>query len=422
MAKYSYRGKKNTGETVSGKIEAASKEEAVDKLSLAGCLPIHIEEEFVVTNQKKTLEVKRKDVSVPEQPEVSPLSKPQGRVKSRQVTVFSRQLASLLKSGVSILSALNIISEQSDNPHLKATLKDICSAVKDGSTFSSALNNYPRIFPSLYVALVRSGEETGTLPAALLRIADYRAKQEELLSRIRMSLAYPILMAVVGVGTIIFMLTFVMPRLMGIFASLGEKLPMPTRILISISQGLRHWWFWIILAVVAVVLLIKKQIKTEAGKLAFSLFCLRLPVFGKLILKAELARFSRTLELLIKNGISILRAIDVAIPVLENEAIKKQLRQSHQELEHGGFFGRSLKDSKIFPAFMSNLISIGEESGRLDEALAEVADSYEHDTDEAMKMASSLIEPLMILVMGLVVGFMVVAMLLPIFEINIAVK
>ncbi|MDD5466088.1 MAG: type II secretion system F family protein [Candidatus Omnitrophica bacterium] len=418
MIKYIYHAKKNTGETVEGRIDAVSKEEAIEKLSLKGYLPISIEEDPRRIDHQAAPNINRQASRMAES-KIYFFSKPGAKIKSGQITVFSRQLASLLKSGVPILSAINIISEQSENLYLKVSLKSICNAVKDGSTFSSALSNYPRIFSSLYVALVRSGEESGTLPAALLRIADYRAKQEEIISRIRMSLAYPILMAIVGAGTIVFMLTFVMPRLMGIFVNLGEKLPLPTRILISISQGLGHWWFWIILALAIIILLIRRQVKTEAGKLSFSLFKLHLPVFGKLILKAELARFSRTLELLIKNGISILRAIDVAVPVLENEIIKKQLRQSYKELEQGGFFGRSLKNSKVFPPFMSNLISIGEESGRLDEALAEIADTYEHDTDEAIKVMSSLIEPLMILGMGLIVGFIVVAMLLPVFEINV---
>jgi type II secretory pathway component PulF len=400
MPIYKYRAKKGTGETVEDRIEAASKEEAIEKLSLMGYIPVHIEEEIRPIDTSTRLSIR-------------------GRIKSRQITIFSRQLASLLRSGVPILNAINIISGQSENPHLKFALQNIRNAIKDGATFSSALSSYPQVFSSLYIALIRSGEESGTLPEALLRIADYRVKQEEIISRIRMSLAYPILMAIVGLGTIVFMLTFVMPRLMGIFVNLGEKLPLPTRILISLSQGLRQWWFWIILILAIIILLIRKQAKTKAGKLSFSLFKLHLPIFGRLILKAELSRFSRTLELLIKNGIPILKAIDIAIPVLENELIKRQLRQSYKELEQGGSFGRSLKNSKIFPLFMSNLISVGEESGKLDEALAEIAGSYEYDTDEAMRVMSSLIEPLMILGMGLIVGFIVVAMLLPVFEINV---
>ncbi len=181
---------------------------------------------------------------------------------------------------------------------------------------------------------------------------------------------------------------------------------------------MRQWFFLIALFIAGVIFIIKGQLKTKTGKLKLSVFVLGLPIFGKLILKAELSRFSRTLELLIKSGIPILKAIDIAIPVLENEAIKNQLFQSYKDLEQGGSFGRSLKYSKIFPLFMSNLIIVGEGSGRLDEALAEVANSYERDTDEAIRLMGALLEPVMILSVGIVVGFIVVAMLLPIFEIS----
>lgn len=400
---YKYRAKKGPQDIVDGTIEASSEKEAIEKISQMGYIPVRVEKfspaivELHLTSQGKL----------------------HGKIKSRQTTIFSRQLASLLKSGVPILNALNIIREQSENPHLKYILHSIHNEIKEGATFSSVLAKYPNIFSSLYIAMIRTGEDTGNLPEVLLRIADYRMKQEEMLSRFRMSLAYPILMAIVGLATVVFMLTFVMPRLMGIFVNLGEKLPLPTRILIFISQGLRQWWFWIILILAIIILLIRRQAKTKTGKLSLSIFKLHFPILGNFILKAELSRFSRTLELLIKNGIPILKAIDIAIPVLENEVIKNQLRQSYKQLEQGGSFGRSLKNSKVFPLFMSNLITVGEESGRLDEALAEVASSYERDTDEAMRIMVSLLEPLMILGMGLIVGFIVVAMLLPIFEINV---
>ncbi len=402
MRIYKYRAKKGTQEIIDGKVEAQSEKEAIEKISAMGYLPMRIEEE----NQA-------------DRAGVGSLAKSRPKVKSREITVFSRQLASLLKSGVPILASLNIIREQSENPHLKDILYHIYNAVKDGSTFSSVLAQYRGVFSYLYVAMIRTGEDSGALPQALLRIADYRLKQEEMLSRFRMALIYPLLMAVVGVATVVFMLTFVMPRLMGIFVNMGEKLPLPTRILIALSQTLRHNWFWIILALAAIILFLKRQARTKAGKLSLSWFRLRLPVLGNFILKVEFSRFSRTLELLIKSGIPILQAIDIAIPVLENEVLKNQLRQSYKELEQGGSLGRSLKGSKLFPVFMSNLIIVGEESGKLDEALAEVADSYERDTDEAIRVMANLIEPLMILGMGLIVGFIVVAMLLPIFEINV---
>jgi len=405
MATYNYRAKKGLQEIVSGTIEAISEKEAIEKISALGYLPMRLEE--VKAGQKAQA------VAAP-----PPAPKSFGRIKGSQITVFSRQLSSLIKSGVPILTAINIIKEQSENVHFKAVLSDIYSVIKNGGTFSSALEVYPKYFPVLYVAMVRTGENSGALAASLLRIADYRAKQEELLSRFRMAMAYPVLMALVGIGTVVFMLTFVMPRLMGIFSNLGQNLPLPTQILLAVSQGLRQWWGWIILAILVVILLIKQQHKTKMGRLYWSMLKLHIPIFGKFALKADLACFSRTLELLIKSGLPILQALQISVQVLDNELIRERLIKSHRDLEQGGSFGRSMKDSKLLPLFMVNLISVGEESGNLAGALGEVADSYERDTDEMIRIMSSLLEPLMILVMGVIVGFIVVAMLLPIFEIN----
>jgi type II secretory pathway component PulF len=245
-----------------------------------------------------------------------------------------------------------------------------------------------------------------------------------MVARIRMAMAYPILMACVGIGTVIFMLSFVMPKLMGLYKDMQQTLPIPTKILLFLSKNLQQWWFWIYLFLISffILLIINRYLRTKTGKLAFSLFQLHIPVIGTLILKAELARFGRTLELLLRSGIPILKAITISIPVLGNELIKNQLYSSFKDLEQGGSLGRSLKNSKIIPIFMSNLIVVGEESGKLDEALTEAADSYERDSDEAIRVMGSLLEPLMILGMGLIVGFIVVAMLLPVFEINVMVR
>ena len=405
MPTYKYRAKKGPQDILEGTLEAQSQKEAVERLSQTGYLPLSVELDARASFGRK-------------QGARGAL----GRIKSREITLFSRQLASLLKAGVPILRALDIIAEQSENHSLKSMLLGIRNAVKDGGTFSSALGAYPKLFSSLYLAMVRTGENSGALPQALLRIAEYRVKQEALLSRIKMSMAYPALMALVGVATIIFMFVFVMPRLMGIYGTLGQDLPLPTRILIAISSTLRHTFLWLIMGVAGMLALIGRNLKTQAGKMFFSLLQLRLPIVGSFIVKAELSRFCATLELLIKSGTPILKALDVSIPVIENEIIKNLLRKSSKELEQGGAFGKSLKNAKLFPLFMSNLISVGEESGRLDEALSEVALSYEHDTDEGLSMMSNLLEPLMILAMGLIVGFIVVAMLLPIFEINAMVQ
>ena len=417
MLTFKYRAKKGP-DIIEGTIEARSEREALERLGQSGILPIRIElkdDPPAPLVQQNPLPGKTTALPWGAGPAVGGT----GRIRAKEVTLFSRELASLLKSGVAILRSINIISEQSENKSFKAVLSHIHSNVKDGASFSASLLQYPRVFPPLYIAMVRAGEDSGALPQALLRITEYRARQEETLSRFRMALAYPALMAVVGIGTIVFMFLFVMPRLMGMYTNLGQDLPLPTQMLISISNGLKQNGPLGLLGLLLAIAIMKRQLKTGAGRLSWSILTLRLPLLGKFILKAELARFSRTLELLLENGITILKAIDISIPVLDNEVLKNQLKESYKSLEQGGSFGMSLKNSKFFPAFMSNLIIVGEESGKLDDALAEVADSYERDTDEAMKIMSSLLEPLMILGMGLIVGFMVIAMLLPIFELNV---
>ncbi|OGX46349.1 MAG: hypothetical protein A2216_03690 [Omnitrophica WOR_2 bacterium RIFOXYA2_FULL_45_12] len=411
MPTYKYKAKKGL-ETTEGRIEAASEKAAVEKLGALGYLPVRLEPVGAGSEPAPTFERRvftRLDSSG---------GVVRGRIRSKDITVFSRQLASLLKSGVPILRAIETISEQSENHKLKAILKNVHNSIKDGSTFSSAFLRYPNVFAPIYIAIIRSGEDSGALPEALLRIAEYRLKQEEVISRVRMAMAYPLFMGLVGCGTIVFMLTFVMPKLTRLFSGMSQSLPFPTRMLMTASSFLRQWYPLIIIFLAVFIFVLRAQARTKAGRLYLSSFILRLPLLGKFILKAELGRFSRTLGLLIKNGISILRAIDIAIPALDNEVIKNILRQSHKDLEQGGSFGKSLKKSRLIPVFMSNLIIIGEESGKLDDALAETAFSYERDTDESLKTMANLLEPLMILVMGLIVGFIVVAMLLPVFEMN----
>ncbi len=409
MAIYVYKAKKDPQHILEGRVEAQSEREAIEKISLLGLVPV-------------SLSVEISGSVIAPQPQAISAAASTLKLSAREITIFSRQLASLLKSGVPILKALVIIRDQTVNRNMKAILQNIYKEIAAGSVFSSVLAGYPRVFSSFYVALIRAGEDSGALPAVLFKISDYRAKQEEVVSRFKMAMVYPVLMAVVGIGTVVFMLAFVMPRLTKLYKDMGEVLPVPTKILIAVSGWLQHGWFWVLAIILAGVFIFRRYSFTRAGKTANSVIQLKLPIFGNLVLKSELARFCRTLELLLHSGISILRAINVTIPVLNNEIIKSQLSSSYKELEQGGSLGRSLRNSPVIPAFMTNLLIVGEESGKLDDALTEVADSYERDTDEAIRVMSSLLEPLLILFMGLVVGFIVVAMLLPIFEMNVMVR
>jgi type II secretory pathway component PulF len=401
MPIYRYKAKNGPVEEVESNIEAQSEKEAIEKISRMGYVPIHIEQDAHPAQAQAGIDQAKGP-----------------RIRSRDITIFTRQLASLLKSGVPILRALSIIAEQLDKSYLKVVIYDIYRSVKEGTCFSAILAKYPAVFSSFYVAMINTGENSGALPEILFRIADYREKQEEMISRLRMALAYPILMLFVGLGTVIFMLTFVFPRLMGVYANIGQSLPLPTRILISISNFSRHWAGWLVLLGIILFFAVKRQLRTPAGKMVFSRLILRLPVIGPLILKAELARFARTLEQLLRSGLPILKAINITVPTLENEVVKSQLAQSHKSLEQGGSFCASLKNSRIIPSFMINLISVGEESGKIDDSLKEIAGAYEKDTEEALRVMNNLLEPVMILGMGLVVGFIVMAMLLPIFEMN----
>jgi len=401
MTTFNYHAKDGPKD-VNGTVEAKSKEDAVEKINQMGFLPVRVETR-AGTAQKAA-------------PDSRHLFAP--RVRSKDVTIFSRQLASFVKSGVPILRGLSIIAEQSENPAFKVVLADIRVDIKEGASFSDTLRKYPKIFPPLYVAMVNSGESSGNLHEVLTRIADYRQKQEAIMTRVRSALAYPVLMTFVGGGTIFFMLTFVMPRMMRVFDRMDQELPGPTKFLLSLSNWMQHGWVWLLVGAVALVMLYKRGANTKAQKAFISRLKLNLPVLGPFVYKSELAQFSRTLELLVKSSISILKALKISIPILNNTVIQAELIKSYKDLEEGNSFGKSLDQSKVFPKFMTSLIIIGEESGRLDEALAEIASTYEQDTDEAVKVMTSLLEPILILIMGLIVGFIVIAMLLPIFQIN----
>jgi type II secretory pathway component PulF len=407
MAIFKYKAKKGPKQIVNSVINAASREEAINKISEMGYMPINVEE------------VKDGGSSVFSNKDLKKI-----RLKSKQITVFTRQLAILLRSGVPILKAITILADQSLNQDFKAVLNTVNAQIKDGNSLSNCLSSYQNLFSPLYVSLVRAGEDSGTMDAALLRIAEYRQKQEQIFSQIRTALTYPILMAFVGIATIIFMLTFVMPRLLGVFARLGQELPLPTRILISVSNFLNQGWVWVVIGTLFFisVTFLKRSSASRRRKLFISKMKLQMPVFGEVFLKAELARFSRTLELLLNSGVHVLTALQKSIPIIDNQIMQDELKKAYKSIEQGESFGATLDQSKIFPKFMVNLISVGEESGNLEGALNELAMTYEAETDEAVKVMTNLLEPIMILLMGIIVGFIIVSMLLPVFQLNVTVS
>jgi len=404
MATFIYTAKKDTAETVSGKINASSQDEAVDLISQLGLHPV-------------TLQAQEEDVGE----DLSEVGRKQ-KVRTKELYVFSRQLANLLKSGITLLRALSIIEEQTHNAYFKKVISHINSNVKNGRSFSESLTVFPHIFSTLYITMVNAGEESGNLQEMLVNIAIYQRKQEEVRSKVKTAMVYPALMATVGIGTIYFVLTFVLPKMAGLYDSIGDSLPLPTVILLNVSQILNKGWLIVLVGICLLTLSVKQWVQSEHGKVAASRFVLHMPLFGEIILRAELSRFCRTLVLLLKSGVSIIKALDITIPLLSNELIKKHFEKCNDELIAGGSFGESIKESKEIPAMFGYLIAVGEESGSLNEVLADISDSYEQETDEKIKIMTTLLEPIMILVIGLLVGFIVFAMLLPIFQVDMLVS
>lgn len=402
MPAFRYRAKDGV-KIVEGNIEAQSKPEAVDKVYRMGLVPVLVE---------------AAPESVSRQPRAVSLSS--RGIRPKDVTVFTGQLGSLMKAGVPILKCLQIIARQTGNQLLRQKLETLATAVKDGKTLSAAMGDEPGIFPSLYVAMIRSGEKAGNLPNILAKVASHRQKQEETMARIKTAMAYPVLMSLVGLGTIIFMFTFVMPKMMETFSSIDQKLPAPTLMMIGLHDILMKSWIYLLAGFVVMVLIIRETLKNPSMRLGAHLLQLRLPVIGEFIQKSELARFCGTLEMLIRSGVPILQALETSIPTVTNDALRAALGKSCGDLKEGGSLGQSLESSGIFPVFMTSLIVVGEESGNLAEGLGEIAEGYTKDTEEQLKLITSLFEPVIILVMGLVVGFIVISMLLPIFQINFA--
>ena len=399
MTTFIYKAKKNTAETVAGEINAQTQEEAIDLINQLGLLPVSV----------KPQEAGNENID---------LGRPRN-VKSVEFFVFSRQLANLLKSGVAVLRALSIMEEQTSSPYFRKVIAAIVQGIKHGKSLSECLEEFPHIFSSLYITMVRAGEEGSNLQDMLVSVSIYQRRQEEIRGKVRMALAYPVFMAAVGLLTVYFILTFVLPKMFGLFDSIGEALPLPTVILLKISGFLNQGGLWWLVIGAVGCLLFGRWAKGKAGRSALSQVLLKIPMLGDVLLKTELSRFSRTLVLLLQSDVSIIKALQISIPILSNELVKKHLYRCQEALETGSSFGESLREAKEMPSMMGHLISVGEESGNLTEVLTEIAETYEQETDESIKMFTTLLEPVMILLVGLVIGFIVFAMLLPIFQVDI---
>ena len=401
MSIFYYKAKKKNGETILGQIDAQTKEQAIELISEKGLLPITIEEKHSTGNP----------------PEVNRF----GRIKLKDLNMFTRQLISLLNAGISLLRALEIIESQTPGPYFKSVIKHIIFKIREGKNFSESLTEFRNIFSPLYVTMVRAGEESGNLNSLLTNIARYQQRQQEINVKVRSALAYPCLMLVFGLGSVIFILMYVMPKISVLFTSVGQSLPLPTMIIIKVSEMVRNGWVWLVGVILGAIVLNKIIAQSQKGRSIFSHFKLNVPILGELILKVELARFCRTFQLLLSAGIPILRSFQITLPILKNDLIKEYLSRCQDALSSGHSLGETLKQFPVIPAMMGHLIAVGEETGSLADSLSEVANTYEEETDEVIKLLTTFLEPLLIILVGSVIVFIVIAMLLPIFQLDVLV-
>lgn len=415
MPDFEYRAKDGPERLIEDVIQAASEMDAVERISRMGYVPISVR--LRSSAQARADAAASAAVRSGVSGGVAGLGRWSG---SSDITLalFSRHLSSLIKSGVPVLRGLTILSEQERSASFRAVLDALIEQIKRGSTLSGALKRHPQVFASTYIAMVEAGEGSGSLQETLYRVAAYLRKQSELRSKIRRSLAYPLFLSAAGAASVVFLLAFVVPRLSGLFSTMQDRLPMPTRVILALGGIMEKAWLSAVIAVVLGCVMLPRVLPRILPAGTFDALWLKIPVIGDIVFKADAARFCRTLEMSLSNGISFVEALRVAVPTARNRLLRAALEDVEVRIKKGESFGRGLRFSGMFPAFLSNLVSIGEESGRLDEVLGEIADVYEQDLDEKSSFLTTLLEPVMILVVGSVIAFIVMGILLPIYEMN----
>jgi general secretion pathway protein F len=403
MGTFLYKARDRGRRMVEGSLAAETEQEALAKLGDLGYFPLSIEAE---------------ERGAPGQPRPQPLRRVT-KVRRRDVTLLTRQAADLLASGLTLMRALDVLREQTEHARVQAVLTDVASQVREGRSFSDALAAFPRIFSPLYISLVRSGEVGGMLADVLARLADLSEKEEEVYGKVRAALAYPALILLVGMGTVAALLIFVIPKLVSLFQEVGQTLPLPTRMLIALSRWLASYWWLLGLVAVGGAVLAKRGTRSPAARLALDRAKLHLPVWGTLIRKVEIGRFARTLGTLLRHGVPILPAMQVVVQATGNELLRGELQRIGEQLRGGATLSQGMRRGHLFPTLVTHMVAVGEEAGALDRSLFKIADTYERETDRVIRFMTSLVEPLMILIVGAVVGFIVISMLLPIFEIDL---
>lgn len=397
MPYFNYTIRDANGQTRSGKVEAPNAEELKKRLQAEGLQVLEVTED-------------RKAPRVP--------AGGYGRVKLTDLAIFSRQFSTMLDAGVSLIRCLDVLQAQTNNARLRKILMDLSARVESGESLSRSMARHPKAFSQLIIGLIRAGEVGGVLEESLQRIASFLEKDVELRRKIRSALTYPVIVLLAAVGIVIFLVSWLVPQFASLFKELGIKeMPAPTQFLIDLSALFTQRWYVVIIAVVAILVAYKLFVSTRVGRRVADRVKLRVPVFGPLHHKIVMARFSRTMGTLLASGVPILQAMETVAGVVGNSVVSDAVIESRARIREGEKIADPLQRSKMFPPMVVHMVSVGEESGSLDHMLNKIADFYENEVEMTIASLTAAIEPVMIVLLGFIVGFIVISMFLPMIEV-----
>ena len=397
---FEYKVRDRSGGVQTGEMDAASSAAVAKTLRDKGFVPLRIAERHVGSLDK--------EIKLPGMKK---------KVKPKEIAVFSRQLATMVNSGLTLVRALTVLQEQTRNPAFGQVIGDVRTRVEQGSSLSASLATHPKVFGHLYVAMVQAGEVGGALDETLVRLADTLESGVRLRSKVKSAMAYPAVVLTLIVLIVAAMLLFIVPIFSRMYAELGGELPLPTKTLVKLSSLLGKFWWVIALLTVGSVMGLKRWIRTPDGREKWDRFKLRLPIFGKLVQKVAISRFARTMSVLSRTGVPVLQALDIVSATAGNAMVSAALRDVQESVKRGESLAGPLSRHEVFPPMVTHMMAVGEETGALDAMLGKVADFYDQEVDDAVNAITSLIEPVLIIVMGVAVGGILISLYLPMFNI-----
>ncbi|MBI5116599.1 type II secretion system F family protein [Candidatus Poribacteria bacterium] len=406
MPTFQYTARDKSGNSASGRMDADNKQDMLQKLRDKGLIPTSVSDTHSARAQDTKKALAGKGLRRGK------------KIKSEEMILFTRSLATMVNAGLPLLQGIDIMIEQTESANFKRVLTQIGQDIEAGLTFSDALKKHPKVFTDLYASMVRAGEASGNLDGILIQLAEYLEATEKLKREIKSAMTYPIIALVIVVAIAVGLLVFIVPKFQEIFEGLGGQLPAPTLMLIKLSNILRSYILIVIGILVAIFVGVRYYVSTPLGKMQFDTVKLRLPVFGPLFRKVAVARFARTLSTLTRSGVPVLAALEIVERTIGNEVIARAVNGSQSSIKAGATISEPLSRSGAFPLMVTRMIDVGERTGALDELLGKIAEFYDQQVEATISSLTSLIEPMLILFLGIVVGGMVLALFLPIFKLS----